>query len=78
MTELEIDEERQWLKHLVRRLVKEKYRTLNNRKQSLRRFRQMHIDVTGVSEKDADSTIEAALAEFSCKIQKRLSIKKPY
>ena len=78
MNELQIDEDRQWLKHLVRVLVREKYGTLNQKKATLKTFRQNHIDMTGCSEKDADSTIEGALAEFSCKIQKRLSIKKPY
>lgn len=78
MNELKIDEDRQWLKHLVRVLVRQRDQSLNSKKRSLRIFRQNHIDATGVSEKDADSTIEGALAEFSCKIQKRLSIKKPY
>ena len=77
MNELEIDEQRQWLKYLIRVLVKES-RPLNQKKATLKTFRQNHIDMTGCSEKDADSTIEGVLAEFSCKIQKRLSIKKPY
>lgn len=76
MNNIETDEDRQWLKRLVRVLIKEP-RTWKQKKASLKRFRQNHIDRTGCSEKDADSTIEGALADYSCKIRKRMTIKKP-
>ena len=78
MNERQADDDRRFLKHLVRVLIQEEYRTWKSRKRSLQFFRQSHIDITGLPEVDVDSTIKEVLSEYSCKIQKRMNIKKPY
>lgn len=77
MNDIEKDEDRQWLKRCVRVLIKENI-PWKQKKNTLRVFRQAYMGICEASEKDADSVIEGVLSEYSCKIQKRMMIKKPY
>ncbi len=79
MNQLEKDKE--FLRHQVRVLAEDNgklWGSWRERKDSLKVYRQAHLDITGCSEKEVDSVIEGVLAEYSCKIQKQLTIKKPY